>query len=57
MNELSAKNGRSIVIIANDLKKQFCKYWIKVEKEPDKYTGTSSKFVCTQRFLSSLRQT
>ena len=46
-----------IVIIANDLKKRFCKYWINVGKEPDKYTVTSAKCVCTQHFLSSLRQT
>ena len=25
-------------------------------KEPDKYTATGSKCVCTQRFLSSLRR-
>ena len=50
-------NRRTIVKIANDLKNQFCNYWINVGKKPDKYTGTSSKYVCTQRFLSSLRQT
>ena len=47
----------SIVKIANDLKKQFSKYWTNVGKEPDKYTGTSSKCICTQCFLSSLCQT